>query len=296
MIKTLLLAGAAVGAMAFAAEAADYKPIAAPVTTSPVSMDIALYTGFFSNRWHSDDDKIGNFSENGWIIGGLARANLWLAPGMSVQLDVFGENLNFNDFTSTVFDIAGHLSMRGPGYLLGAFGSLGAAGGSGAGTLGLEAQSYFGPFLLYAQAGYATAFNRGDISAWFVHGEGRYFVTNNFVVSANVGLAKLDFTGCCPTPLDSTAIRWGVEAETRLSKAFGAFAAYRGARASGTDEQDYDWSSTSHALLVGIKLYSNTTDLLQQAQKAETLRNFSPLTGVNSLNGLNWGMNPYFIF
>ena len=126
-MKTILLAGAAVGALTFGAHAADvaaYNPITAPPASQQVSGDLALYGGFFSTN--SDDSK--SSTDSGSLIGGLARVNVWLAPGISSQFDLLGEHYNYSGgYGPTVVDIAGHLSWRDPGKLLGVFGSIGSS-------------------------------------------------------------------------------------------------------------------------------------------------------------------------
>jgi hypothetical protein len=283
-MKTILLAGAAVGALTFGAHAADvaaYNPITAPPASQQVSGDLALYGGFFSTN--SDDSK--SSTDSGSLIGGLARVNVWLAPGISSQFDLLGEHYNYSGgYGPTVVDIAGHLSWRDPGKLLGVFGSIGSAFDARTGTIGVEGQTYMGPLLLYGQAGYTTTLNSGDdIGGWYIHGEARYFINPNLLFSGNIGFASLDEDFADD---NLTLIRWGLELETKFNGPFGAFVTYKGAHGSVDD-----FSATTHAFLVGLKIHLNNATLQSRDQAGATLKDFNPLTGVNNITGTSFSFN-----
>jgi hypothetical protein len=273
-MKRILLAGAALGALTFTAQAADlgYNPITAKPAMQAVSGDLGLYFGF----WHDSYTSGGpSGSDSGSFFGGDARVNVWLSPGLSAQFDLSGSSFEQDSDAYTSMNIAGHLSWRQPTSLLGVMVSTGSNNYERAASIALEGQTYAGPFLLYGQGGFSTGINGDDASAWYIHGEARYFFNPNLMLSGNLGFASLDFDNGDD---NDTLIRWGLDLETKFNASpFGAFASYKGSHYSYDNGHD-----TSHAFSVGLRIHLNNNTLQSASQAGATLKDFNPLTGVNS--------------
>lgn len=286
-MKKLLLAGAALGALTIGAQAADlYRAPAQAKVVEPsrISGDLSFYGGWFQFSDSSD------YSFNGSVIGGLGRANIWIAPNMSVQFDLSGENVvsTFDDDNYSVINLAGHWSLRNPGYLLGAFVSIGAQDNwwnARFGTIGIEGQTYVGPLQLYVQVGYTgtlqNADNMSNVNALYGHVEARYFINPNLMLAANVGIAhERDIDGS----ETYNPVRWGADLETKFgSSVFGGFLSYQ-----GSHESYSGYSFTNHAVLAGLKIHFNNATLQSAAQAGATLKDMNPLTGVNHLRLNNY--------
>lgn len=281
-MKRILFAGAALAAMTYGAMAADvsYNPITAPPAMQMVAGDIALYTGFSGIDFGSGDNY------NGSVLGGYARGNVFLTPNLTLQLDLNAEN-NFEgdgDNSYSIVNGAAHLSHRTPGMLLGGFVSLGYNGwvGERFATLGLDAQTYVGPFQVYGQLGYTTGMGFSG-RAFYGHAVARYFVTQNIMLSGNLGLASLWSSGGGDS---ATAIRWGLDAEIKgQNSPFGAFLSYQGANTS----LPYSGPNITEAtFLIGGKLHFNNRSLQSAAQAGATLFDYNPATGVNHLRWLGY--------
>lgn len=283
-MKRILLTGAAIGALVVGAQAADlsgpigYVPAPEAEAVHRISGDLAFYAGFGSWSGGDEDDK----SFNSFPLGGQARANVWIRPNISAQFDFSGENGWTSDDEDneckscnySVLNGAVHLSHRNMDYLMGAFASVGYNGwwGERFGTLGVEGQTNLGPVRVYGQGGYTTDLtDGGQTSAWYIHGEGRYFVNPNLAIAANVGFADTEEYGT-----DINVLRWGADIEGKLNDSpFGAFLSYQGSR---EDEEGHDEAFVQHTVLGGIKLHFNNDDLESADAR---LSDFNPFTGVN---------------
>ena len=257
-----------------------------------VSGDAALYGGLFSLT--NADPTNGDTSSA--LFGGLARANIWLSPTLSAQLDLSGESgrETLYDNTDTVFDLAGHLSYRdGPGHLVGVFGSVGYNNfyddDLHIGTVGLEGQMYGGPILFYAQAGFSHTIGSGSgeaHDAFYVHGEGRYFYKPNLMIAANLGYARMNEPDESPAePHD--VWRWGADLEWKHdTMPIGAFLSYQGA--ADIEPNDTVDNFHTHTFLAGVKVYFNNETLQAQSDTGATLRNLNPYTGTNHVRFYDW--------
>lgn len=277
-MKKILLAGTALAALtAGGAQAADIlRPAPAPVVVAQPAIvgDLSLYGGWF----HYSNNSPESFS--GSIIGGVGRASMWLAPGLSVQFDLNAENVfAHTDGVSSnysVVNLAGHLSWRNPAHLLGLFVSYGYNGfwGDRFASVGAEGMLFLGNIHLYAQGGGSFDTTSSPNNSWYIHGEGRYFFNPNLMFAANVG-----YVGQNEFSTHINIIRWGLDLEWKhATTPFGAFLSYR-----GTHEREPSESETqnTHAILAGIKLHFNNSSLQWASQNGATLRDFNPETGVN---------------
>ena len=192
-MKKILLLGVALGALTVAAQAADVsRPYVAPTTTyapPKVSGDLSIYGGWFR---FSDNSP---YAFNGWVIGGLSRANVWLNPTLSAQFDINGDVLysSYDDTFDGAVNFAAHLSHRSqPGHLLGVMVSTGynVYWEEQLATIAAEGQVPLGMLQLYGQVGYTNDITYGG-GGWYVHGEARHFFNPNLMIAANIGFATL---------------------------------------------------------------------------------------------------------
>ena len=102
--------------------------IAAPALTP--SGYIELYAGGDQYNFFGDE------RDNAWTLGGAGRANWWLTPNVSMQLDAQGEGSQIHaqecsgsgcDFSAHDYLIAAHAMWRNPNYGLGVVGAVGDA-------------------------------------------------------------------------------------------------------------------------------------------------------------------------
>lgn len=268
-MKRILLAGAALGALTFGAQAADvgtsrYNPItAAPAWQA--SGDIAIGGGVFTNKWSDSDSK------SAFLWTGLARANVFVTPNISVQLDINGDSALSSDDKDASFNVAAHVSYRTPGMLIGGMISHGAWQWwwDQQTTVALEGQTYIGPLQLYGQLGWTGLHDGDGDDTVYAHIEARYFWTPNVMLAGNIGFASVGDW--------ADVTRWGLDLEGKMSKSpLGAFLKYQGAHASysGSDQ-------TQHSFLAGIKIHFNNNTLQSAAQAGATLVDYNVFTGVN---------------
>jgi len=253
---------------------------------------------------------------NGWALGGAGRANFWIAPDMSMQLDAQAEGTSYNTpfplseeishFSSHSYLVGGHFNWRNPNQgLLGVFAALGDAGGGlgsilgefstgGSqrhGVFGGEAQWYGPQWTLYVQGGYDTTTRTitevfDSIHAWFVRGTGRYFVTPNFKLEATGMYAngKIDFG------LIGDGLTWGFQTWLWQAKAewrfptspFSVFAKYQGSETRYDSfplatSDDIKVKVTDHRVLLGLRLYMGENTLLFNDRRGATLDIIDPL-------------------
>lgn len=253
--------------------AADLVVEAAPVEppAPAVSGDVSIYLGSL----YIDD--IGDDSTyNGTTYGVAGRVNLPIAPEISIQADLSGEKLN-GDYAYSVYDLAGHVSWRKDGVLVGTFASVGVDEDwwdETVATGGVEGQVTMDNVQLYGQLGYtASVGGDDDISAWFVHGEARYFVTPNLQLTGSVGVLHQEYHD--GDPLEG--VNWGASAEYRFDDSpISIFASYVG-NYETEDQEDEKWAT--HALLVGAKFSFGSESLQDAAVNGATLRDYNPITG-----------------
>ena len=71
-------------------------PAAVPVVQQQASGYVEVYGGWASTKFRHNDLRCWRcvlpnpFDFDGWALGGAGRANAWLGPEMSVQLDAQG--------------------------------------------------------------------------------------------------------------------------------------------------------------------------------------------------------------
>lgn len=296
-MKRLFLTSVFFGSVAFGAQAADLgvgsyssdKDAYGAPEKSIFSGDLSVYGGYLQiiDEYNSDYDS------KGYVVGGLARTNIWIGENVSTQIDVNGEYLDadYDDGSDYYFmgNLAGHISRRGENFLLGAFGSVGVQSAdwwdAGFATVGVEGQTNVGSLQFYTQAGVTWSFadDDEDIVAAYVHGEARYFANPNLMFAANVGAFNETYDAGDDGVL---GVRWGADIETKFNDSpLGAFVSYQGSYETEEDE-DEDWYV--HTVLAGLKLHFNGDTLEGAARNGATLKDMNPLTGVNHSRFNDW--------
>src|SRR5262245_42956915 len=301
-MKRSLLGAAAMVLLASAAGAADMQPVlkAPSAVVQQATGYVEVYSG-----WARTEGENEGFKDrvNGWALGGAARGNYWVNPGMSVQVDAQAEGTSYDDgrirdrFSNHSYLVGGHWSWRNPQqYLFGLFGGVGDAGGADFltdssqrhGLIGGEGQRYSQQFTLYAQVGYNTTLNSSDgidsINAWFIRGTGRYFINPNFLIEGTVMYANGNFDRSSGPSLDFQTWTWGVKGEWRFATApFSVFAKYQGSETTYDDVSFLrDGKVTDHRVLFGLKLHMGDRTLQQTDRAGATLDIVSPLANPTS--------------
>ena len=265
-----------VSQVAFAADMpvkAMAPAIAAPALTP--SGYIELYGG---------GDRYNFFGEgdNAWTLGGAGRANWWLTPNVSMQLDAQGEGSQIHisgcsgpgcDVSVHDYLIAAHAMWRNPNYGIGVVGAVGdASPGFRFGAFGGEALVNWNMFTAYLQGGYGSTIGSNgaidaDASTWFVRGTGRYYPTQNWLLEGTVLGARSSvspfFGG---TSFDVDTLMWRVKAETMFNPWMSVYLAYQGSRSNfpagfGCCGPGANDSVTDERLTVGIRAWLNRDNL-----------------------------------
>jgi hypothetical protein len=298
-------------ALISAAHAADMKPVlkAPAAVDQQVTGHVEVYSGWASTR---DSVTLCNEEEgcqtsssrnNGWALGGVGRANYWIARDISVQVDAQAEGTSYDfrggHFSTHSYLVGGHWSWRSPQqYLLGLFAAAGDAGGGVAfgsqrhALIGAEAQWYWSQFTFYAQGGYDTTLGTigspfDSVNAWFIRGTGRYFVNPNFLIEGTVMYAdgSIDVNFGDPST-DFQTWTWGAKAEWRFPTApFSVFAKYQGSQTKYDNSDLFGFASakvTDNRVLLGLKLHMGDRTLQQTDRAGATLDIVSPLANPTS--------------
>jgi hypothetical protein len=242
-----------------------------------------------------------------FTAGGNAYVNIPLGQSLSAQIDFQGEYFNDSESFSPIGNIMGglHLSWRDPThYLLGAFAGVGMpfnndlcaddCGYSGVGYIvGGEGQVYVGNFTLYGQAGYGdfkTDFDGGPegfVNGWFLRAVGRYFVNDDFMISAEYSFGRTNcyIDGACAPDEDAGEFHnWGAKARFRLphhtAMPVYGFLEYAGGTYYATDDED---RATEHAFRIGLSvLFGNAPTLIANDRYGATLE--TPMLPVRAAN------------
>jgi hypothetical protein len=92
-----------------------------------------------------------------------------------------------------------HAYQRSPYSLVGGWAGWSHTDGADLFGLGLEGQAYFGSATFYGSAGYGRVDDVVNQNLWTGRIEGRYFVTENFLLNAHVGLVRASVAGAHST-------------------------------------------------------------------------------------------------
>lgn len=290
-----LLIGVVLTLGAWSGASGGELPLKSPAATTipPISGHISLYAGGSHASLKSFDD----ISDTLFVYGGDGRMNIWLSPAISIQLDAEAQGTTGFEFDGYNLGgrltgiFGGHLAWRDPqAYALGAFGALAGAnnltfGGTMTyGLIGLEAQSYFANATLYPQAGYVSridgpkigGFQLSPDEGWFARLQGRYFLTPNDKVAAEIGWARLKHG---PVPGISgvhSILSWGASYEHRFGTTpWSLFIEY-----AGFESKTSGWSGaysvfngnklTENMVLFGIRAHIGDATLLSQDRSGAT--------------------------
>ena len=229
-MRQVLLTAVAATALALltipAAFAAD-MPVKAPLKKA-LPLGASGYLELFSG-WDQRRQTFSRFSEedetdDGWLLGGAGRVNLWVNPTFSTQFDAQGEGTQFKidsnfcsgnrpcDVSAHDYLIGGHFTYRDP--MMGGIGVFGGAGDMtvpGTGCTGAplgcsdsvrfalgggEGLVNWNQFTFYVQGGFGSTIGdnvaidapaRGEsVSAPFVRGTLRFYPTTNWLLEGTV--------------------------------------------------------------------------------------------------------------
>jgi hypothetical protein len=306
-ITSFLLASCAGLAFGGGVNAADITyPELAPTPTLQQLAFSSLFDAWAGVRRLTSTDDPDDSTH--LTAGGNAYVNVPLGQSFSAQLDFQGEYFNDNGVQAPQGNIMGglHLSWRDPThYLLGAFAGVGKpfnhdpcdddCGYSGVGYIvGGEGQVYVGNFTFYGQAGYGdfkTDFNDGPegfVNGWFLRAVGRYFVNDDFMISAeySFGHTNCYIDGLCASGGEDAGEfhNWGAKARFRLphhtTMPVYGFLEYAGGTYLATEDPD---RATEHSFRIGLSvLFGNAPTLIANDRYGATLE--TPMLPVRAAN------------
>ncbi len=228
----------------------------------------------------STDDPDDNTHFMGSAFGAVSVP---FGTNFSFQIDTQVEgyaDASDDDAPVMALTTAGHLSLRDPSMgLIGVFGGVTAGRSSDEAhdddkigiLVGGEGQMYFDNFTLYAQAGYAdyeVDGGEGFVEGWFVRGVGRYFISDDTMIEAELAYGETDqfIDGD-----DAGNIwNWGIKGKWRPMEdmPFYTTLAYRGGYYDATTEGDH---GKDHAFLVGFSLMVGPQTLKENDRTGATL-------------------------
>lgn len=282
-MKNRLLLATALSALSVSAFAADLPskvaPAALPVLATPavtgfVGVDLG-YTRFDGNYRHAEQG--GAFA-----FGGLGRANMFITPNVSVQIDAETEGTTgMKQYTGSTpaaksdgrlsNQIGAHVAYRNSDFALGAFGGITSAnnldwdGQMVHGIVGGEAQAYLGAFTLYGQAGFigrVSGANEYEPKALgFGRAVARYFVTPNDKLQVEFGYAMGDTYA---NPVKTKITTWGASVEHRFAGPVAITASYDGFK------YQMNSSVNEHTFKGGLRFYFDNGTLLSQDRTGAT--------------------------
>jgi hypothetical protein len=264
----------------------------------PISGYVDLHGGWDGGRYSGVENccEPNHYTWNGGVFGGAGRVAVGLSPSMSAQADVWtnvytGSGSGNQDgpynfgYTNTYSGIAGHLSWRTEGQLIGVLASYGNEADTGTlGTVGAEAVYNLSNLRFYGQIGVSSGLSGSvaDDSArdWYARGVTAYYLTPNFALSANLGYDTWSDNSHGGTTINSPI--WGARLEYKPdSMPVSGFVAYAGRNWSGSNQNSGRWSIAENAVIVGIRvLYdSNGKTTLRQLGEGVGLSDVNPSYG-----------------
>ena len=272
------------GALAFAfsigvsqaASAADMpvKALAPAIATPALAPSgyIELYGG--GDRYNFFGDRY-----DAWTLGGAGRANWWLTPNISMQLDAQGEGSQLHaqgcsgpgcDVSVHDYLIAAHAMWRNPNWGIGVVGAVGdASPGFRFGAVGGEALVNWNMITLYLQGGYGSTIGSNepisaDANTWFVRGTARYYPTQNWLLEGTVLAARTSVSPFFDPSFDVDMLLWRAKVETMVNPWMSVYLAYQGSQSnfpSGFCGSCANNSITDERLTLGIRAWLNRDNL-----------------------------------
>ena len=124
-----------------------------------------------------------------------------------------------------------------------------------------------------------------DVTAPYVRGEVRYFLTPNLAIAANAGAVRVTYDDPSE-PLDVAT--FGADIEYRFDNSpISLFASYQGSYAT-EDPAESGETWVDHAIMAGVKFNFGSDTLQQAAQSGAAQRDYNPITGVQHVRYNNW--------
>ncbi len=234
--------------------------------------------GYRNSRSNEDADH------DGVTISGSGRVSIPFGMNFSVQLDAEGESYfaDGDEDAQGVWLLGGHASLRDPNLgLLGIFGAIGQGLNENPESVkmgflvGGEVQAYLGDFTLYGQGGYAD-FEvddnpEGFVEGWFVRGVGRWFITPDMMVEAELSYGETDSYIDGDDDRDNGEFwNWGVKGKMRIPSSLPIYGvlSYRGGGYDATTETD---DGSEHVFLVGVSILFGPATLKKNDRLGATL-------------------------
>jgi hypothetical protein len=222
------------------------------------------YVGATYSKTNSDDlGDADTWGLNGSVAFGASDK-------IGVQLDAGYANTDVDGLGSAdAWGAAAHVFTRNDSWAAGGFVGLTDTDSTTGWNLGVEGQKYLDNVTLAGAVGYGKVDDL-DLDYWSVGGEARYFVTDNFRLSGNLGWSKVN-------AFDTDSDLWsvGVGGEYQFSKApVSIYAAYNHA-----DANDFD--VTADTFLVGVRYNFGGTTLKSRDRSGASFTNLTGLAGLN---------------
>jgi hypothetical protein len=205
--------------------------------------------------------------------GGEAEIDTWgvegavafeASPGIGVQV---GASFVDVDGGESAFGLDGHINLRTERHLIGVFAGTSEVSDETAWTVGGEGELYLSNVTLAGAAGYAAVdVPLGEVEAWGVNGELRYFLTDNLRVEGELGFANIDFVG----EVKLTSV--GVGAEYKLSGA--PFSIVGGYTHSESEDSPLQPDNSTNAFTIGGR-YTFGGTLLHRDREGASLPGLS---------------------
>jgi hypothetical protein len=262
--------------------------LAAALTVSaPALADDYHVSGELGASFGADFSSFNDFgsepSGTAFLFSGEGKANVWIAPDMTIQIDATGEGTTTIRQCTCSRDsdghadglVGAHLSWRNPDdHLIGFFGgfstnaNLDYDGTFTQAILGVEGQYYSGPFTLYVQGGWEPLMSNSDdfepTNLGFGRVVGRYFWTENDRLQGEFAYAT---SGINQKSGSYSIYKWGASWEHRYDGTpFSAGVEYNGFRINGPD----GWA-VEHVVEATLKLHFGDDTLQAQDRQGATL-------------------------
>ncbi len=190
--------------------------------------------------------------------------------GFGVQGDLKVASFNGPNDDGTVISPTLHVYKRNPYGLVGGWAGWSHSGGADLLGVGAEGQAYLNSATIYGSAGYGRVSDTVDQNLWAARLEGRYYVTENFLIGAQVGLVRASARNGTTTAR-STVRTAGLGFEYQYGELpFSIQGTYAHADASNS-------SAESDTLRLGLRWNFDGGTLFERDRTGATLNNVTDL-------------------
>lgn len=233
----------------------------------------------------SQDDLGGIFDDSYTSISGDAKVNIAFSNNINLQFDVAGTGA-FSDDSNPGFSLdrdagfqgAAHVYYRNDRYAVGLFAGAGVSSGPTFGTstdaeyyfVGAQGQYYWNNFTFGLEGGYLDSSSGGfagpdDLflnNAWFANAEVRWYATQKFALSANLGYISGE---ALFGNADVDTLHWGAKAEywPEEKEPLSLWVAYEG-RSTEADFNPGSVDKDTHVIKVGLTFHFGVDGTAQE--------------------------------